>query len=92
MRVVRAPLEGPHHGPAFPAVLALLTDLIWAHAATENGLEHVRARSSDDGVHLYLFLRAASEAAALDQARLILDGARGSLRSHGYNTPVPSSS
>ncbi|MFF2777518.1 hypothetical protein ACFVU3_21715 [Streptomyces sp. NPDC058052] len=89
MRVIRASLEGPDHGPALPAVLALLSDLIWAHAAPANGLEHVRARASDDGVYVYLFLRAASEAAALDQARALLDGARASLRVHGYRTAAP---
>ncbi|MFJ7955673.1 hypothetical protein ACIQ62_05185 [Streptomyces sp. NPDC096319] len=89
MRVIRASLEGPHHGPAFPTVLAVLSDLIWAHAAAGNGLEHVRAKASDDGVDVYLFLRAASEAAALDQARAILDGARAPLRAHGYSTAAP---
>ncbi|MFB7279320.1 hypothetical protein ACFCZV_19585 [Streptomyces hydrogenans] len=86
MRLVLASLEGPHHAPAPPGVLALLSDLVWAHAATVNGLEHVRATASDDGVDLYLFLRAGSEAAALDQARALLDGARASLRVHGYRT------
>ncbi|MFF9341544.1 MULTISPECIES: hypothetical protein [unclassified Streptomyces] len=89
MRVVLASLEGPHHGPASPGALALLTDLVWAHAATTNGLEHVRARASADGADLYLFLRAASEALALDQARAILDGARASLSVHGYSTAAP---
>ncbi|MER8035626.1 hypothetical protein [Streptomyces hydrogenans] len=86
MRLVLASLEGPHHAPAPPGVLALLSDLVWAHAATVNGLEHVRATASDEGVDLYLFLRAGSEAAALDQARALLDGARASLRVHGYST------
>ncbi|MEU6167102.1 hypothetical protein [Streptomyces tanashiensis] len=66
-------------------MLALLSDLIWAHSDTGNGLEHVRAAASDDGVDIYLFLRAASEAAALDQAHAILDAARAALRVHGYS-------
>ncbi|MFL9679700.1 MULTISPECIES: hypothetical protein [Streptomyces] len=92
MRLVLASLEGPHRDRAHPAhpppsgVLALLSDLVWAHAVTANGLEHVRATASDDGVDLYLFLRAVSDAAALDQARALLDGARASLRVHGYST------
>ncbi|MFD7631328.1 hypothetical protein ACFV7Q_35835 [Streptomyces sp. NPDC059851] len=86
MRVIRASLEGPRHGPAHDGALALLSDLIWAHAPTAYGLEHVRTRASDDGVDVYLFLRAASEAAALDQAHAILDGARTALRAHGYST------
>ncbi|MEU7389919.1 hypothetical protein [Streptomyces tanashiensis] len=89
MRVIQASLEGPRHGPDFPTVLALLSDLIWAHSDTGNGLEHVRATASEDGVDVYLFLRAASEAAALDQARAILDGTRAALRVHGYSAAAP---
>ncbi|MFI8368325.1 hypothetical protein [Streptomyces sp. NPDC085466] len=101
MRVVRASLEGrrpdpadptapaPAPPPATPAVLALLSDLVWAHAAPRNGLEHVRARATDDGVDVYLFLRAPSEDAALDQARAILADARTPLRTHGYTTAPP---
>ncbi|MEU9855365.1 hypothetical protein [Streptomyces sp. NPDC047974] len=86
-----ARLEASRRTPATPRLLALLSDLIWAHAALGNGLEHVRAKASDDGagVDLYLFLRAASEAAALDQARAILDGARAPLGLHGYRAAAP---
>ncbi|MEU2393704.1 hypothetical protein [Streptomyces sp. NPDC007369] len=89
MRIVRASLEGPRHGPAHAGALALLSDLIWAHAPAAHGLEHVRTKASHDGVDVYLFLRAASEAAALDQAHAILDGARTSLHAHGYSTAPP---
>ncbi|GAA1572993.1 hypothetical protein [Streptomyces globosus] len=89
MRVIRASLDGPRPrpGPEAEGALAVLSDLIWAHARASHGLEHVRARPSDAGVDLYLFLRAASEAAALDQARALLSGARAPLRAHGYATP-----
>ncbi|MFJ7263963.1 hypothetical protein ACIQV2_27800 [Streptomyces globosus] len=97
MRVIRASLDGPRPrpgpGPEAEGALAVLSDLIWAHARASHGLEHVRARPSDAGVDLYLFLRAASEAAALDQARALLSGARAPLRAHGYatspQTPAP---
>ncbi|MFD9408646.1 hypothetical protein ACFWBN_16750 [Streptomyces sp. NPDC059989] len=70
-------------------MLALVSDLIWAHAPAVYGLEHLRAKAAEDGVDVYLFLRAATEAAALDQAHAILDGARGPLRAHGYRTTGP---
>ncbi|MDX3537851.1 hypothetical protein PV721_26515 [Streptomyces sp. MB09-01] len=89
MRIVRASLSGPSRDPADGGALALLSDLIWAHTPAAHGLEHLRAKAADDGVHVYLFLRAASEAAALTQARAILDGARAPLRAHGYSATEP---
>ncbi|APU40408.1 MULTISPECIES: hypothetical protein [unclassified Streptomyces] len=89
MRIVRAALSGPRQDPDRHGVLALLSDLIWAHAEAAHGLEHVRAKAADHGVDLYLFLRAASEAAALDQANALLSGARAPLRAHGYRTAEP---
>ncbi|MFG2483059.1 hypothetical protein ACGFSI_09895 [Streptomyces virginiae] len=90
MRVIRASLSGPRHDPdRNSGALALVSDLIWAHTPAAHGLEHLRARAADDGVDVYLFLRAASESAALDQAHAILDGAAGPLRAHGYRTAGP---
>ncbi|MFI1285567.1 MULTISPECIES: hypothetical protein [unclassified Streptomyces] len=89
MRVIRASLSGPCHGPDRSGALALVSDLIWAHTPAAHGLEHLRTKAADDGVDVYLFLRAASEAAALHQARAILDGARAPLRAHGYSTTEP---
>ncbi|WP_327735595.1 hypothetical protein OG749_19030 [Streptomyces nojiriensis] len=89
MRVVRASLSGPRTDPDQEGVLALVSDLIWAHTPAAHGLEHLRTKAADDGVHVYLFLRAASEAAALTQAHAILDGARAPLRAHGYRTTEP---
>ncbi|WP_314242877.1 hypothetical protein [Streptomyces sp. DSM 40907] len=84
MRVIRASLAGSARGPAQGRALALVSDLIWAHIAPAHGLEHLRAKASDDGVDVYLFLRATSDAAALAQARTILDRARTPLMSRGY--------
>ncbi|GGR97426.1 hypothetical protein ACFCXH_19430 [Streptomyces nojiriensis] len=89
MRVVRASLSGPRADPDQEGVLALVSDLIWAHTPAAHGLEHLRAKAARDGVDVYLFLRAASEAAALTQAHAILDGARAPLRAHGYRTTEP---
>ncbi|PWK65485.1 hypothetical protein BCL76_11292 [Streptomyces sp. CG 926] len=89
MRVIRASLAGPRTDPDQEGVLALVSDLIWAHTPAAHGLEHLRTRAAADGVHVYLFLRAASEAAALAQAHAILDGARAPLRAHGYRTAGP---
>lgn len=89
MRVIRASLSGPCHGPDRDVALALVSDLIWAHTPAGHGLEHLRTKAAADGVDVYLFLRAASETAALRQARAILDGARAPLRAHGYSTAGP---
>lgn len=86
MRVIRASLTGTPPGPAPPAELALVSDLIWAHCNLSHGLEHVRARITDEGMDLYLFLRAQSETASLAQAQAILTNALLPLVSHGYHT------
>lgn len=87
MHVIRATLAGPHH--VHHDVPAVLTDIVWAHTTAAHGLEHLRARASDDGMDLYLFLRATSEAAALGQAHAILTSARTPLRAFGYNVAAP---
>ncbi|MFD9498234.1 hypothetical protein [Streptomyces sp. NPDC060035] len=87
MHVILASLTGPHH--VHHGVPAILTDLVWAHTTTAHGLEHLRAKASDDGMDLYLFLRATSEAAALGQAHAILTGARVPLRAYGYTLAAP---
>lgn len=85
MRVIRASLAGTSRCPAPDSALALVSDLIWAHAAPSHGLEHLRAKSSGEGMDVYLFLRAASESGALDQAHAILTSAHAPLVSHGYH-------
>lgn len=84
MRVIRASFAGTPQGPAQEHTLALVSDLIWAHTDPIRGLEHLRAKASDEGMDVYLFLRAASEDAALDQAHAILADARAPLVRHGY--------
>ncbi|MCY0934866.1 hypothetical protein [Streptomyces sp. H34-S4] len=46
----------------------------------------MRARLTDEGMDLYLFLRAPSETASLAQAQGILTSALLPLVSHGYRT------
>ncbi|MFE6037821.1 hypothetical protein [Streptomyces sp. NPDC056452] len=87
MHVIRATLAGPPQ--AAHGVPAVLTDLVWAHTTAAHGLEHLRAKASDDGMDLYFFLRATSEAAALGQAHAILTSARTPLRAHGYTVAAP---
>ncbi|PWK72067.1 hypothetical protein BCL76_103296 [Streptomyces sp. CG 926] len=85
MHVIRTSLSGTPQGPAQDSAPALVADLIWAYTAPSHGLEHLRAKATDEGMDVYLFLRAASEAAALDQAHAILAGAHAPLVSHGYH-------
>ncbi|MET9837535.1 hypothetical protein ABZZ01_07020 [Streptomyces virginiae] len=85
MRVIRASIAGTPKGPARDDVLALVSDLIWAHTAPAHGLEHLRAKASDEGMDVYFFLRAPSEDAALNQAHAILTGAHAPLSAHGYH-------
>lgn len=84
MRIVRASFAGTDEGPAPEHTLALVSDLIWAHTAPIHGLEHLRAKASAEGMDVYLFLRAASEDAALNQAHAILTDAHAPLVRHGY--------
>ncbi|MFB7465027.1 hypothetical protein ACFCZ1_16275 [Streptomyces sp. NPDC056224] len=88
MRVIRASLAGTPQGPTQDSALALVSDLIWAHTAPSDRLEHLRAKATDAGMDIYLFLRAASEGAALDQADAILARAHSPLVSHGYRATV----
>ncbi len=86
MRVIRASLTGTPPGPAPDTKLALVSDLIWAHCAPAHGLEHLRARATDEGMDLFLFMRAPSEAACLAQAHAILTDTLPPLVSQGYRT------
>ncbi|MFE9401817.1 hypothetical protein ACFYNY_08580 [Streptomyces sp. NPDC006530] len=84
MRVIRAPLTGSPPVSTVDPVLAIVHDLLWAHAVPADGLEHVTPRGADDGLHVFLFLRAASDTAALLSARTVLDRSRVPLGALGY--------
>ncbi|MFE2146379.1 hypothetical protein ACFXA3_32410 [Streptomyces sp. NPDC059456] len=84
--MIRASLASTPPGPARESELALVTDLIWAHCGPGHGLEHLRAKVTGEGLDLYLFMRAPSEAASFAQAHAILTSALPPLISHGYRT------
>ncbi|RSS33126.1 hypothetical protein [Streptomyces sp. WAC08241] len=67
--------------------LAVVTDLLWAHAVPDDGLEHVRPRRSHDGLDVYLFVRADDRDLALRQAGSLLDRAAPAMAPHGYELP-----
>ncbi|MFF0410291.1 hypothetical protein ACFYUY_07615 [Kitasatospora sp. NPDC004745] len=74
--------QAPTARPPDPAP-ATVQDLIWAHARPSEGLEHVRAVTTDRSLDLYLFVRAASTAAAMTQMHALLTRVHGPLASHG---------
>jgi hypothetical protein len=84
MRVVLADLVGDARRPADHDCVSLVQDLLWAHAAVADGLEHVRVRPAGHGMDVFLFMRARSDADALSQAQCILGRALRPLRAHGY--------
>nr|WP_229883463.1 hypothetical protein [Streptomyces omiyaensis] len=62
---------------------ALVHDLLWAHAAPADGLEHLRIRRLAHGLDVVLFLAARTDEAALRSAGALLDRARIPLSRHG---------
>ncbi|MET9951466.1 hypothetical protein ABZ135_07935 [Streptomyces sp. NPDC006339] len=89
MRVVLASLTRASGSPHRAETLAVVTDLLWAHALPEDGLEHVKPRSTDCGIDLYLFVRADGDDPAVAQMRPLLDRARRSIAAQGYLVPAP---
>ncbi|MEU9197297.1 hypothetical protein [Streptomyces hundungensis] len=83
--MIRAPLTGAPPLSTRDPVLAVVHDLLWAHAVPADGLEHVTPRRADHGLHVFLFLRAPSDAAALLNARTVLDRSRAPLGALGYS-------
>ncbi|MFF9848088.1 hypothetical protein [Streptomyces litmocidini] len=84
MRVVLASLTTTSESPRRAETLAVVTDLLWAHARPEDGLEHVKPRVTDSGIDLYLFVRAAGDGPAVAQMRPLFDRVRRSIAAQGY--------
>ncbi|MEU6620217.1 hypothetical protein ABZ926_05455 [Streptomyces litmocidini] len=84
MRVVLASLTTTSEGPRRAESLAVVTDLLWAHARPEDGLEHVKPRATASGIDLYLFVRAEDDGPAVARMRPLLDRARRSIAAQGY--------
>lgn len=55
MYLVRFTLAGP--GPPSRQQAELIKDVLWAHASTHSGVEHITAIATADGVELVIFLR-----------------------------------
>ena len=88
MRVVLASLTKTSEAPHRAESPALVTDLLWAPARPEDGLEHVKPRPTDCGIDLYLFVRADGDDPAVVQMRPLLDRARHSIAAQGYALPA----
>ncbi|WP_441249848.1 hypothetical protein [Kitasatospora sp. McL0602] len=59
-------------------------DAIWAHAAPAHALEHVRVRAVPPGASVALFIRADSDAAAMEKARGLLANVLAASGGHAY--------
>ncbi|MBL1083230.1 hypothetical protein JK359_14740 [Streptomyces actinomycinicus] len=84
MRVVLASLTTTAERPR-AGTPAVVTDLLWAHALPEDGLEHVKPRATDLGIDLYLFVDAEDDAPAVARMRPLLERARRSIAAQGYS-------
>ncbi|MGZ9930821.1 hypothetical protein ACXNSR_13075 [Streptomyces sp. NC-S4] len=64
-----------------------LVDALWAHATPDCGMEHVRARTSQAGIGIVFFVRAARTDIARAKVRsLVVDAlASGGTGVHGYS-------
>lgn len=85
MRVILGRLNRTSADPAPTTVIPLIQDLFWAHARPSDGLEHVRARPAVHGLDVYLFVRAPSDASAVDQMRALLGRADQPLACYGFD-------
>ncbi|MFD8693572.1 hypothetical protein [Kitasatospora purpeofusca] len=84
MRVVVALLSSSDEARPAGPLSPLVEDVVWAHARPSEGLEHLTTKCVEDGLELYFFVRATSEANALTLVQALLDRVRGSLFSHGF--------
>ncbi|MEU4061137.1 hypothetical protein AB0F25_01685 [Streptomyces wedmorensis] len=84
MRVVLASLTTTSAGTRDAGTPAVVTDLLWAHARPEDGLEHVTPRATGSGIDLYLFVRAEADGPAVTQMRPLLERARACIAAQGY--------
>ncbi|POX55313.1 hypothetical protein C3489_11010 [Streptomyces sp. Ru71] len=89
MRVIRASLVGDARRPAPKGPVSVVHDLLWAHAVPTDGLEHIRVKSADHGMDVFLFMRAPSDSDALRQVCALLDRAHHPLRCQGYRVRDP---
>ncbi|MFG2341022.1 hypothetical protein [Streptomyces yangpuensis] len=85
MHVVLASLTAPSGSACRRETLAVVTDLVWAHAVPDDGLEHVTPRPTRDGIDVYLFVRATGDDdLAVWRMRSLFDRAGPSIAAQGY--------
>lgn len=94
----RSTAEAAERGPEPPSIdlaahAPLLQDLLWAHAVPADGLDHVRVRpfvEGRGGTDAAVFIRADSDAAALDRVRALIERVQKPIGTFGYTAEVPS--
>jgi pyrimidine operon attenuation protein/uracil phosphoribosyltransferase len=57
VHLVHATLTRRDQGPADPADVARILDILWAHATPRDALEHVRGRAGPNRIDLIIFIR-----------------------------------
>ncbi|MFD5148889.1 hypothetical protein [Streptomyces sp. NPDC058401] len=76
-------------GSESPDRMALLEDLLWAHADPEVDLEHLRVRRTRNGLEAVALMGGTSEARAQLGARTLLERAGNALAAQGYTVAAP---
>ncbi|MDD9377688.1 hypothetical protein M8Z33_13670 [Streptomyces sp. ZAF1911] len=71
--------------------MALVEDLLWAHADPDLDLEHIRVRRARNGLEIVALMGGTSGARALHGARSLLDRAHDALVAQGYTVATLSS-
>lgn len=89
MFIVRALLKGAPGASKSAQGSHLIHDLLWAHAAPADGLEHITVRPAPYGMEAVLFLTAASDEAALTHVRELIVRVRGPIAAQGYAAELP---
>ncbi|MET9605327.1 hypothetical protein ABZZ17_09680 [Streptomyces sp. NPDC006512] len=89
MRIVHALLRGaPDTATTVPGT-HLIHDLLWAHSAPGDGIQHIVIRPAPYGMEAVLFLTAPSDEAALHRARGLMLRAREPIAAHGFTASLP---
>ncbi|MFF0434944.1 hypothetical protein ACFYU9_22240 [Streptomyces sp. NPDC004327] len=90
MFIVRALLKGvPEAATPVAQGTHLIHDLLWAHAAPADGLEHITVRPAPCGMVAVFFLTAASDEAALQRVRGLVVRTRDPIAAQGYTAEIP---
>ncbi|MFJ9692246.1 hypothetical protein [Kitasatospora sp. NPDC101183] len=88
MLTVRVTVVDAGGTPPTTAAARIVEDILWAHAAPEHGLEHVRATPAPDGIAVMLFLRADDRAHAVANAERLLSHALSAGTAHRYAAAI----